>query len=82
MPPLRSLLAVAVAACVSCTSRAPARTNSPPNIVVFLADDLGIGEVGAYGQRELRTPHIDRLAREGVRFTDFRSSAPLCGAAR
>jgi Sulfatase len=49
---------------------------------VLLADDLGIGEVGAYGQRELLTPHIDRLARDGMRFTSFRSSAAVCGPAR
>ncbi|MCL4864386.1 MAG: sulfatase-like hydrolase/transferase [Gemmatimonadales bacterium] len=55
---------------------------APPNIVVFLADDLGIGEVGAWGQREIATPHIDRLAREGMRFTEFRSSAAVCGPAR
>jgi arylsulfatase A-like enzyme len=54
----------------------------PPNIVVFLADDLGIGEVGAWGQRDIATPNIDRLAREGMRFTEFRSSAAVCGPAR
>jgi len=54
----------------------------PPNIVILLADDLGIGEIGAYGQRELATPHIDQLAREGLRFTEFRSSAAVCGPAR
>lgn len=54
----------------------------PPNIIVFLADDLGIGEVGAWGQREIATPHIDALARDGLRFTEFRSSAAVCGPAR
>jgi len=60
--------------------RAP--DDRPPNIVVFLADDLGIGEVGAWGQQELATPNIDRLAREGMRFTEFRSGAAVCGPAR
>ncbi len=60
--------------------RAPAST--VPNIVVLLADDLGIGEVGAYGQREISTPHIDKLAADGMRFTEFRSSAGVCGPAR
>lgn len=54
----------------------------PPNIVVLLADDLGIGEVGAWGQREIATPNIDRLARDGAMFTAFRSSAAVCGPAR
>lgn len=55
---------------------------APPNIVVLLADDLGLGEVGAWGQRDVATPHIDRLAADGLRFTEFRSSAAVCGPAR
>lgn len=58
------------------------RREPPPNIVVLLADDLGIGELGAWGQQEIATPEIDRLAREGVTFTEFRSSAAVCGPAR
>lgn len=54
----------------------------PPNIVLLLADDLGIGELGSWGQREIATPHLDRLAQEGIRFTEFRSSAAVCGPAR
>jgi arylsulfatase A-like enzyme len=53
-----------------------------PNIVLILADDLGIGEVGAWGQTEIATPAIDQLAREGMRLTAFRSSAAVCGPAR
>ncbi|MBM3907674.1 MAG: sulfatase-like hydrolase/transferase [Gemmatimonadetes bacterium] len=63
--------------------RAPARpVEPPPNIVIFLADDLGIGEIGAWGQTELLTPHIDRLAREGMKLAEMRSSAAVCGPAR
>lgn len=54
----------------------------PPNIVLFLADDLGIGEIGPWGQAELLTPHIDALAREGMKLTEVRSSAAVCGPAR
>ncbi|NCW45649.1 MAG: N-acetylgalactosamine-6-sulfatase [Gemmatimonadaceae bacterium] len=64
----------------SADQRAP--SSAPPNIVVLLADDLGIGEVGAWGQREVATPNIDRLAADGMRFTEFRSSAAVCGPAR
>ena len=56
--------------------------SGPPNIVILLADDVGIGEIGAYGQQEIATPHIDQLARDGLRFTEFRSSAAVCGPAR
>jgi arylsulfatase A-like enzyme len=73
------LLLVTVAACRTAVPRVE---QSPPNIVLLLADDLGIGEVGAWGQREIATPNIDRLAREGMRFTEFRSSAAVCGPAR
>jgi arylsulfatase len=54
----------------------------PPNIVFILADDLGYAELGCYGQRKIRTPHIDRLAAEGMRFTQHYTSAPVCAPAR
>ena len=54
----------------------------PPNIVLVFADDLGYGDIGAYGSRTIRTPHIDRLAREGVRFTDFYVAQAVCSASR
>jgi arylsulfatase len=55
---------------------------SRPNIIYILADDLGYGELGAYGQSKIETPNIDALAREGMRFTDHYSSAPVCAPAR
>ena len=73
-------LALGTTACTP-SPRSPA-TAVPPNIVILLADDLGIGELGAWGQQEITTPHIDQLAREGMRFTEFRSSAAVCGPAR
>lgn len=53
-----------------------------PNIVVILADDLGYGDLGCYGSERNRTPHIDQLAREGLRFTDFHSNGPMCSPTR
>jgi len=53
-----------------------------PNIVLIFADDLGYGELGCYGQQKIATPHIDRLAREGARFTQFYTAAPVCAPAR
>ena len=54
----------------------------PPNIIYIFADDLGHAELGAYGQRLIRTPHIDRLAAEGIKFTRHYSGAPVCAPSR
>lgn len=59
----------------------PAQSPDPPNIILVFMDDLGYGDVGAYGAQGIFTPNIDRLAQEGVRFTDF-YSAPVCGPSR
>lgn len=53
-----------------------------PNIIYIYADDMGYGELGAYGQEKIKTPHIDRLAREGIRFTQHYTGAPVCAPAR
>jgi arylsulfatase A-like enzyme len=57
----------------------PAR---PPNIVIIFTDDQGYGDVGCYGAKGLTTPHLDRMAREGVRFTDFYVAQPVCSSSR
>ena len=53
-----------------------------PNIVFILADDLGYGDVGAFGQTRIRTPRLDQMAREGVRFTSHYAGSPVCGPSR
>ncbi|MBM3891245.1 MAG: arylsulfatase, partial [Verrucomicrobia bacterium] len=53
-----------------------------PNIVLILADDLGYGDVGCYGATKVRTPNVDRLAREGRRFTDAHSASAVCTPSR
>jgi arylsulfatase A len=53
-----------------------------PNVILILADDLGYGDIGCDGGRFIRTPNIDRLAAEGVRFTDFYASANVCTPSR
>ncbi len=60
----------------------PLRQVSPPNIVFILADDVGWGDLGSYGATKTRTPNLDRLAGEGVRFTRAYASAPACSASR
>lgn len=53
-----------------------------PNIVFILADDLGYGQVGAYGQQIVQTPNLDKMSQEGMRFTDYYSGSALCAPAR
>jgi arylsulfatase A-like enzyme len=53
-----------------------------PNIILILADDLGWAELGCYGNRFNETPHIDRLATKGMRFTQAYASAPVCSPYR
>ena len=69
-----------VAVCLLATSIASAA--QPPNIVLILADDLGYGDLGCYGSLVHETPHIDALAADGVRFTDYHSSGPMCTPTR
>ena len=52
------------------------------NVVFILADDLGWGELGSYGQKKIPTPHLDRLAAQGMRFTAHYSGAPVCAPSR
>jgi len=53
-----------------------------PNVIFIMADDLGYGDLGCYGQKVIQTPQIDRLAAEGVRFTQFYSGSTVCAPAR
>jgi arylsulfatase A-like enzyme len=54
----------------------------PPNFIVILADDLGYGDLGCYGSQTIRTPRLDRMAAEGVRFTDFHVTSSICSPSR
>ena len=53
-----------------------------PNIIFILADDLGIGDLGCYGQTKIRTPNIDHIAAEGMKFTGFYSGHSVCAPSR
>ena len=65
-----------------CAPLIGAEPRAKPNFVVIIADDLGYADLGCYGSSRNRTPHLDRLAREGARFTDFHSSGPGCSPTR
>ncbi len=78
---LLPILASALSA-FSALSAVNSESAPSPNIVFILADDLGYGELGSYGQQRIKTPHLDRLAAEGLRFTQAYSGAPVCAPAR
>ena len=58
------------------------RVSRRPNIILILADDLGYGDLVSYGQKFIKTPNLDRMAREGVRFTQFYAASPVCAPSR
>src|ERR671910_661043 len=65
---------------VAVTQGAPANA-AKPNIILILADDLGYGDLGCYGGK-IATPNLDRMAKEGTRFTDFYVAQAVCSASR
>ena len=79
---LKLLLPILV--CLTTTTASIAQEFAPkmPNVVFILADDLGWGEVGCFGQSKIPTPNIDRIAAQGMRLTQHYSGAPVCAPAR
>ena len=75
------LMLTSASACADDNAR-PEQEPSRSNIVIILADDLGYGDIGAYGARKIKTPHIDALAASGVRFTQAYASANVCSPSR
>lgn len=57
-------------------------SNEKPNIIFVMVDDMGYGDLGCYGQKEIKTPNIDLLALEGIQFINFYSGSPVCAPAR
>ena len=75
------LIPLAILVAATCAVAAPGDVPDNPNFVVLFADDQGWGDLGSYGHPDIRTPHIDRMAAEGMRFTSF-YAAPFCGPSR
>ncbi len=67
---------------ISLLSGCSRNVSTRPNILVFLADDLGYGDLGCYGNPIIKTPHMDKLATEGVRMTDCHSGGTVCSPSR
>src|SRR5438552_19058393 len=79
-----------LAICPACSEGAPPlnslqsklQAKHKPNIIFILADDLGYGDLGCYGQTRIKTPNIDRLAAEGLRFTQCYAGSTVCAPSR
>ena len=86
MPPqiVRRFVRLFLFALLCCSPRLAlaADTPRPPNIVILFADDLGYGDLGCYGHPSIRTPNLDRMAAEGMRFTDFYVAETVCTPSR
>jgi len=66
----------------SCSGGSRRSSEKPTNIVIILTDDQGYADIGCFGAKDLRTPNLDRMAREGMRFTDFYVAQAVCTASR
>jgi len=77
-----TLLILAVLTILVASGGALSAAESRPNIVFVLIDDFGYADSGPYGAKDIQTPSIDRLASEGLRFTDFYANAPVCTPTR
>lgn len=81
-PRFGSLLMGMLLACAGVAIPSASQSERAPNILLILADDLGYGHLGCYGQEKIQTPHLDRLAERGMRFTQAYSGSTVCAPAR
>ena len=81
---IKSFLAVTVLFAVSCSPKTEHLTskNTQPNFIIVFIDDMGYGDIGTQGATGWTTPHLDKMAAEGMRFTNFYSAQPVCSASR
>ena len=74
------IASIAMAGCAFASDSSP--DPNPPNVLLIMADDLGYGDLSCYGATDLETPHIDKLASEGMRFTKFYANCCVCSPTR
>lgn len=79
---LSGLLLLIMSLLLSCQNKRDQQFSEKPNIVYIMADDLGYGDLGCYGQEIIQTPNIDKLAAEGIRFTQHYSGSTVCAPSR
>ena len=82
-PVPRILAAISIAFTLLCLCRSAAQAQRrPPNILVIVSDDMGYADIGIHGSKDIPTPNIDALAKDGMRFTDAYVSGPYCSPTR
>jgi len=81
-PFLPLIIGLSLVASAGSQTIAPANGSNRPNMVIIFTDDLGYGDLGCYGHPSIRTPHLDGMAAEGLRFTDFYAAAAVCTPSR
>ena len=80
IPPILAVLCISISLLPQVLS--VTKSGRLPNIVFILADDLGYGELGCFGQKKIKTPRLDQMAKEGIRFTDAHSPSTVCTPTR
>ena len=80
--PMKKYLLLFITVLFSFSGYSQTKQEKLPNIIIFLADDLGYGETGAYGQKIIETPNVDKLAKNGMKFTQHYAGAPVCAPSR
>lgn len=76
------LLSIAAFTCPAGVTAQASATEKLPNVIYIMADDLGIGDLGCYGQRQIKTPHIDGIARNGMKFMQHYSGSTVSAPSR
>ena len=79
---MRTAITILIGLAATAAAPCQAKTERPPNLIFIMADDLGYRDLGCFGQKKIKTPCLDRMAREGMRLTDFYSGSTVCAPSR